>query len=1189
MKLTTLTLARRGLCFHWRAGLAVMLGAAIGTAALTGALVVGDSMRASLHELALARLGPVEFALSGGRFFREALAGELAADARLEGGFGAVCPMIRLSAAMEHPDSDSRVNRVQVLGVDARFWNLYELPAHRDGEHTGKSAEPSPMQRQVTLNEPLAEALGAKVGDDVLLRFERPSQVPTETLLGRREDTVATLRLTVGRIIPGEGPGALALEPGQLAARNAYVPLDLLQRNLKQVDRVNTLLVTAYEPDDLKDANQHGTLTVVLRSHLKPEDVELRFRMNESLGYLTVESTRLLLEPPLERAVIDAAGLSGLKAVPILTYLANAITVNLGDASESKDFKPRSIPYSTVSAIDWDSLPSHAAFKFTDGSLTGRSQSARGAGEAGEPGDILLNEWAARDLDAKADDTITLTYFVSRPGGQLEEIQAAFRLTGIVQMTGWGGDPDLTPTYEGITDARRVSDWDPPFPFDMKRIRSQDETYWDEHRALPKAFLQLAEGRRLWGEDHERFGSLTSIRLCAEGGAITRQAAERFSAALMQAIRPEELGLQFDPVRMQAIAAGGGSTDFGGLFIGFSSFLIITAAILVALMFRLAVERRASQIGLLLAVGCNARRVSRLLLLEGGVLALAGALLGLALAGGYAWLMLAGLRGWWSAAVNAPFLRLAATPTSVAIGLLAGLLIALWSISWSVRGLTRNTTRSLLAGVVAAQGSHRESNGGGHRRRLIPLGLLAIGLLSAISLSLASLLTETMPQAVAFFLAGFAMLVALLAAVQLWLVRTSTTHGPGPIRLTTGWLAVRNARRQPLRSLLSTGLVASATFVIVAVGASRKSPDADAATRAGGTGGYALMAETEAALPYDPGTADGRASLGLAAGASATGVASKDDANSRVDDTSIMAFRLRPGDDSSCLNLYKVRQPRILGARASFIERGGFRFAGTLAHTEQERANPWVLLHHDYEDGAIPAIGDESSVRWLLHLGLGDDLVISDERGREMRLRIVGMLAGSILQSELVIAESHFVQRFPSRSGYSVMLIDAPPARIGEVKAALAGGLRRYGVEITETRARLAEYLAVENTYLSTFQSLGGLGLLLGTIGLAAVTLRNVWERRGELALLRALGLRDSQLFRMTLLEHIVVLACGLAVGTISAAIAVGPHLWSSPGDIPLQSLTRTLLVVFVFGAAVGAVSIRSTLAAPLLPALRRE
>ena len=82
----------------------------------------------------------------------------------------------------------------------------------------------------------------------------------------------------------------------------------------------------------------------------------------------------------------------------------------------------------------------------------------------------------------------------------------------------------------------------------------------------------------------------------------------------------------------------------------------------------------------------------------------------------------------------------------------------------------------------------------------------------------------------------------------------------------------------------------------------------------------------------------------------------------------------------------------------------------------------------------------------------------------------------------------------------------------------------------------------MQNTYLSTFQSLGGLGLLLGTLGLAAVQLRNVLERRGELALLRAAGFRRRTLAALVLLEN--ACCCGrLAIGVLAAPWPCLPHL----------------------------------------------
>ena len=73
-----------------------------------------------------------------------------------------------------------------------------------------------------------------------------------------------------------------------------------------------------------------------------------------------------------------------------------------------------------------------------------------------------------------------------------------------------------------------------------------------------------------------------------------------------------------------------------------------------------------------------------------------------------------------------------------------------------------------------------------------------------------------------------------------------------------------------------------------------------------------------------------------------------------------------------------------------------------------------------------------------------------------------------------------------------------------ETSKILEKTLSDYGFDVTFASERLASFRAVENTYISTFQSLGGLGILLGTFGLALVLLRNIIERRGELATLRA-------------------------------------------------------------------------------------
>jgi ABC-type antimicrobial peptide transport system permease subunit len=201
----------------------------------------------------------------------------------------------------------------------------------------------------------------------------------------------------------------------------------------------------------------------------------------------------------------------------------------------------------------------------------------------------------------------------------------------------------------------------------------------------------------------------------------------------------------------------------------------------------------------------------------------------------------------------------------------------------------------------------------------------------------------------------------------------------------------------------------------------------------------------------------------------------------------------------------------------------------------------------------------------------------------------VALLADSIFQGDLLISEANFLKHFPDTSGYRFFLVDCPAERSAAVRGALERNLGDYGFAVQTTAARLAEFLAVQNTYLSTFQSLGGLGLLLGTLGLAAVELRSVFERRGELALLRAAGFRRRRLAGLVLLEHAALLVAGLGIGVLAASLAVLPQLTARTASLPWASLAGTLLAVLGLGLAAGGLAVRAVLRAPLVLSLREE
>ena len=254
-------------------------------------------------------------------------------------------------------------------------------------------------------------------------------------------------------------------------------------------------------------------------------------------------------------------------------------------------------------------------------------------------------------------------------------------------------------------------------------------------------------------------------------------------------------------------------------------------------------------------------------------------------------------------------------------------------------------------------------------------------------------------------------------------------------------------------------------------------------------------------------------------------------------------------------------------------------------------ANRWLLLEREFADGAVPFIADANSAAYVLHLGLGEDFVL--ERGgaaAPLRLRLVATLSDSIFQGELLMSEQNFLRHFPEQEGYRFFLLDLPDDRDApRVAALMEERLSDFGFDAASTSERLAGFHRVENTYLSTFQMLGGLGLALGTLGLAAVLLRNVLERRRELALLRAVGYNGRHFGLMIVAENALLLACGLLTGTVCALLAIAPVVAARGGRLPFASLGLLLAAVVVSGLAASLVATAATLRAPLLASLREE
>ncbi|PWU12889.1 MAG: hypothetical protein C5B50_20510 [Verrucomicrobia bacterium] len=1273
--MTLRTLIRRNLRFHARAHVGVVLGAAIGSAALIGALVVGDSVRGTLINRALSRLGPIHFALSTrDRFFQSFLQERVSGQQLRPGESGEPVPMLNVSGILSTPDGSARANAVNVLGVHNVAWPLlvgwgrlsnhvlHPFPLLSGVPPDQEGLNQIELRNQVFaswssglvafINETLAQQLAAKPGDEIIVRIQKPTALGMDAAISPRNQGSVALRLRIGAIVSPQTLGDFSLSAQPLPPANLFLPLDFLAEKMGIQGRANVMVYSGLyserkpgrwdkqrnrfadwllsraprRPFSLQvgQTRSRGSyadldspvarLATVIRaekvilipdpSALKPLNDRLKVAWTPEDAGLSVKAVQLPLPatngglvPPfveitssrifLERPIVDVARLlpeeEGRQPTMVLTYLANMIEAGTNAA-----------PYSMVTAANEPIVPAEM-----------------------HDDEILVNEWLADDLQVKPGDSIRLSFFVADSGSQLIERTNSFRVHSIVPLKGIYADRTLMPEFPGVATAESTHDWDAGFPL-VYKMRDKDEAYWKRHRGTPKAFVTLAAGQAMWAN---RFGSVTAIRYPVFDTSIPLEHLTRFgmgfdlemnsrrdgiSHNLQTGIDPSDLGLRIEPVREQAFKAATQSQDFGQLFIGFSFFLVVAALLLMALLFQFGLEQRSEETGTLLAIGFTSKQVRRMLLKEGAVLALLGGILGAFGGIFFAKVMLRGLTTIWRTAVGGALLEFHITAASLGIGLCASTVVAIITIWFTLRRQAKKTVIDLLAGDAESsrfkvQGSKFKVSSPKQGLRVqvlrwFPLGAAIVGL---AMLGWTLLKGET-ANAEAFFSAGTLLLISGLGIASAWLKRlahisTNTKHEtrntqhatPITFHVSRFTLALRSAARRRNRSLATIALLACGCFVIVAIGVFRLDANPDAAARSSGTGGFALIGESTLPILYDLNSKSGRESLGLNP-QDLTGV-------------HVVPFRLHAGDEASCLNLNRAQKPRLLGVNP---DRLTGRFTLTKAAKGLDRASRWALLtQHATRNTAssptpisqlppstpVPAIADANSIEWALGKKLGDTLDYTDEQGRTFKVRLVGALANSVLQGSLIIDEAEFVKRFPNESGHRMFLVDAPSNVVSRVSASLTRELQDTGLQLTPAAQRLNAFNAVENTYLGTFQVLGGLGLLLGSAGLGVVVLRNVLERRGELALLLALGFRRRQLRRLVLAEHGFLLGLGLAIGLCAALVAVLPSLLTPGSHLPIRSLSLTLGAVLLNGVLWTWLATRYALRGELLAALRNE
>lgn len=216
----------KSLWFFRKQHLAVFAGTLISTAVLTGALIVGDSIKFSLKQIVDARLGNVKFAMqTSDRFVRAELAYDLSKDLNIS-----TSPLLSLQGIVINSESNLRINKTKIYGIDQRFWQLSNItmPALNDDE--------------IIVSENIAQKLNLKIGDEILLRVENVNVIPINAPFAKETDPSVSFRAKIKAFANDENLGRFGLKNIQSAPFNIFISLDYISKKLELSGLANIIL-----------------------------------------------------------------------------------------------------------------------------------------------------------------------------------------------------------------------------------------------------------------------------------------------------------------------------------------------------------------------------------------------------------------------------------------------------------------------------------------------------------------------------------------------------------------------------------------------------------------------------------------------------------------------------------------------------------------------------------------------------------------------------------------------------------------------------------------------------------------------------------------------------------------------------------------------------------------------------------
>ncbi len=997
-------------------------------------------------------------------------------------------------------------------------------------------------------------------GDERLLRLFGADAAGADLLLSRRLAAAAGWELPVARSTARIHLSADS-RPALRVARLSPYPLDLPLGDRREPDLIRRTLPGLGVLADARlgrfslEASQVPPLNAVVDRTWLADAVGAPGRVNLLVSDLSPSNLASALQAewqPADVGIRISAVTNGCRLVSSdRAFLPEVVVSALGNVSPPPVFALHHL-VDGFASVNGTNASASTPYGFV-AALTPSADARLGVVPAGLADDeVVISAWLANKLALTVGATLRLNWRRFEAGGGLVAATVDLRVAGVLPMATVAAERTRLPAFPGLSDVDRCADWDIGLPMDKDKLADADnEAYWQHYGPTPKAFVTLRTGQRLFGM---AFGAATGARLAPEVAASALEDAWR-------TVLPAALGLTARDVATEARRAVASAMDFKQLFVGMACVLLVAALLMVALLAALGVDSRRTEIGSLRACGLSARQVLGLWLAEStvpvAVGTAAGAGGGWLLARGLVW----GLNRFWVGAAPGMQVVFDAAPGAWAGAAIAAGLLSLAAIWLSVRRVCRMDVQALL---VAGAGDAPTVTAR-PRACVCWMLVLVVTVGAAVAARVAGQRAASESAGGLFFAAGLMQLVALLALgrAAAWALAQRSAPRGGVWR--AGLMGVL---RRPGRNLLVAALLAVGCFLSVGVLAMRHDPAAETGARRSGSGGFTWMLTTTAAVP-----ADRVESISTAL---------------RVDSETVVSLRVREGAEAGCLNLNRAVEPRVLGLDVAGALTNDLFGAG-----EDVRQ----LLLQARDDGCVPALaGDLTTVQYGLAAVAdpvrGTVLSYPGATGGVHRIRIVGALPvrTGILQGSLIVDARAFTTLFPDEPGYRMWLVRsrAGPAG-GDTFARFRRLLGKQGVEVVATGSRLHELGAVETAYLEMFLVLGGLGAVLGAAGVGLIVLRHAFERRAELAALRALGWSRWQVSAYLLAEHGTVLLFGLGAGAWAAGVAIQPVLAAARQTFPLGTVSLLLLAMLAVGVICTLAAVWAATRGAFMSVLREE